>query len=253
MLLLHGFPETATTWTPTMAALANAGFRAVAPFMRGYHPTQIPDDGRYDSETLARDAAGLIPALGADRAIVVGHDWGALAAYGAATLAPEVVELLVALAIPHPASIRPGPRIAWGLRHFVTLRRSNAAAKVRANEFAYVDELYRRWSPAWRDLPPSESADVKVAFAQPGVVEAACGYYRAAGRPPETLRRRIQVPTIAFAGEHDIIAPRAYEKARHLFERSYEVVQIPGGHFMHREHPDVFHRELLRVLAERGA
>jgi len=58
------------------------------------------------------------------------------------------------------------------------------------------------------------------------------------------------VPTVAFAGEHDMIAPRVYEKARHKFEASYEVVQVPGGHFMHREHPDHFIPELVRVLRE---
>jgi pimeloyl-ACP methyl ester carboxylesterase len=251
VLLLHGFPDTAHTWDAAMAALAAAGFRAVAPCMRGYHPTEIPADGRYDTDTLGRDVIALIEALGAERAIVVGHDWGASAAYSAAALAPERVRLLAALAVPHPRSLRPGPRLAWAMRHFLALRGARAGARVRANDFAYVDELWRRWSPAWRALPPAETAHVKAAFAQPGCAEAACAYYAAVGpRLPNSHRLQIAVPTIAFAGEDDVIAPRAYEKARHCFDSSYEVVIVPGGHFMHREHRETFAGELVRAIRE---
>src|SRR5947209_9869516 len=86
VLLLHGFPDTAHTWDEVRPALAGAGYRAVSPFMRGYFPTAIPADGKYDSETLGRDALALIEALGEKQAVVVGHDWGASAAYAAAAL-----------------------------------------------------------------------------------------------------------------------------------------------------------------------
>src|SRR5437870_836166 len=91
VLLLHGFPDTPQTWDQVRPALAAAGFRAASPFMRGYAPSEIPADGRYDAETLGRDAVALIEALGAESAVVVGHDWGATAAYAAASLAPERV------------------------------------------------------------------------------------------------------------------------------------------------------------------
>src|SRR5437868_11697438 len=99
VVLVHGFPDTAHTWDRTMGALAGAGFRAVAPFTRGYHPTQIPSDGKYDIETLGRDLIALVDALGGN-AILVGHDWGAAASYAAAALAPEKLRMLVTLAIP---------------------------------------------------------------------------------------------------------------------------------------------------------
>lgn len=252
VLLLHGFPDTAHTWDRVLPALADAGYRAVAPFTRGYHPTEVPASGAYDVATLAGDVLALIDALGGEPAIVVGHDWGAVAAYGAATLAPDKVRLLVTLAIPHPAAIRPSLGLAWAARHFVTLRRRNAARTVRANDFAYVDELWRRWSPTWKNLPASETAHVKAAFREPGVVEAACAYYRALGRPPASMRARISVPTVAFAGEHDVIAPRAFEDARRYFTGSYDVVQVPGGHFPHREHPERVVPELVRAIVERA-
>jgi pimeloyl-ACP methyl ester carboxylesterase len=256
VVLLHGFPDTAHTWDRTMRELAQAGFRAVAPFMRGYYPTAVPEDRAYDPDTLGKDALAIIEALGEKSAIVVGHDWGAAAAYSAAALGPDRVRLLVTLAIPHPKALKPSPGLAWAMRHFLPLRRKSGPAKVRANDFAYVDELWRRWSPAWQTIPASETAKAKEAFAQPGCLEAACAYYAAVTPPrlPPSHKLQIKVPSVAFAGEHDgLMVPRKYEKARHCFEASYEVVQVPGGHFMHREHPEPFITELVRVLRDHDA
>ncbi len=249
VLLLHGFPDTAHTWDRVMGEIARAGFRAVAPFMRGYHPTAIPADGDYDGDTLGRDVLALIEALGENQAIVVGHDWGALAAYTAASLGPERVRMLITVGVPHPGAVLPTLKMLWSVRHFLVLRGKRGAEKVRANNHAYVDHLVRRWSPAWRDIPAEETARVKQAFAEPGVVEAACGYYAALKpRVPASLRAQINVPAVAFAGLHDNISARAYERARRRFAASYEVVHVPGGHFMHREHPTEFIAELLRLL-----
>jgi pimeloyl-ACP methyl ester carboxylesterase len=250
VLLVHGFPDTARTWDHARAALAAEGFRAVAVSTRGYAPTAIPDDGRYDPDTLGRDLVQLIPALGEERAVVVGHDWGASAAYSAATLAPERVRKLVTLAIPHPASLTPSPRLAWALRHFVDLRLPGAEARMRRDDFAHVDTLVRRWSPAW-DVPAGATDDVKEAFRQPGSLHAALAYYRQLGmRVPASQRERIAVPTVAFAGETDILPPEAYERARSRFTGPYAIVRMPGGHFMHREDPATFARELLQVLGQ---
>lgn len=249
VVLVHGFPDTAHTWDRALVELATVGYRAVAPFTRGYYPTAIPADARYDSETLGRDVISIIEALGESSAVVVGHDWGASAAYAAAALAPARVKQLVTFAIPHPRSIKPTPSLLWKVRHFFTLSRRNAAARVRANDFAMVDELWQRWSPAWEHIPADETAPAKAAFREPGSLEAALGYYRAL-RPqlPPALKKPISVPTVAFAGEHDTIAPRLYEKARGCFTSSYEVIQVPGGHFMHREHPDHVIPELVRAI-----
>jgi pimeloyl-ACP methyl ester carboxylesterase len=249
VLLVHGFPDTAHSWDFVRPALAAAGFRAVAPFTRGYSPTSIPADGDYNSDTLGRDVLALIRALGEESAVVVGHDWGASASYSAAGLDPSRIRRLVTLAIPHPASMVPTPRLLWSVRHFITLNLPGAADRLRANNFALVDELVQRWSPTWK-VPPGETAAVKRAFANPGCVEAALGYYGAL-RPwmPEGQRKRIPVPSVAFAGLHDNVDPSAYDHARSRYTGSYEVVRMPGGHFMHREHPEHFVRELLRVLA----
>lgn len=252
VVLLHGFPDTAYTWDRALAELARAGFRAVAPFLRGYHPSEIPPGGPFDSDTLARDALALIDALGGgERAVLVGHDWGASAAYSAGGLGADRLRLIITLAIPHPRSIQPTPANLWRLRHFFPLRRRGAAAKIRAGNYAYIDELWRRWSPAWRDLPASETAAVKQAFAHPGCLEAACAYYRSISpKLPAGHRVPIAVPTVAFGGDRDLVPARAFERARRCFTGPYEVVRVPGGHFMHREHPDVFATELVRVVRE---
>jgi pimeloyl-ACP methyl ester carboxylesterase len=252
VLLLHGFPDTAHTWDRTRPALAAAGFRAVSPFMRGYAPTAVPADGDYGADALARDAAALITALGEERAIVVGHDWGASAAYGVANLFPERVRFLVTLAIPHPASLIPTPWGLWRARHFFSLRRRNAAALMRANDFAHVDELVRRWSPAWK-VPPGETDAVKKVFAEPACLEAALGYYRALGPIlPRSQRDPIRMAAVAFAGATDgVLAPPAFERARRHYRDQYEVVTLPGGHFLHREHPDAFHAALVTRLPTR--
>jgi len=249
VLLVHGFPDTAHTWDEVRPALAAAGFRAVSPFTRGYHPTEVPADRAYDAETLGRDLVALAEALGDPSAIIVGHDWGASAAYAAAALSPERVRFLVTVAIPHPASLRPLPRILWGARHMLLFQSANAEVKVRANDFAYVDELVRRWSPAWK-VPEHETRAVKQAFGEPGCLQAALGYYRAITlRLPSRLRRPITVPSAVFCGADDpILKPADYERARRFYRAPHEVIRMPGGHFMHREHAARFIAELVRVL-----
>ncbi len=249
VLLLHGFPDTAHTWDRVMPAVSAAGFRAVAPFMRGYHPTAIPADGKYDGDTLGRDVLALIEALGEQQAIVVGHDWGALAAFTAASLGPEKVRKLITIGVPHPNAVLPTPTMLWSIRHFVALRAKGAADKIRAKNHAYIDELWRRWSPAWKSMSAEETAKVKETFDKPGVLEAACGYYAALKpRISAVLRSKIKVPAVAFAGLNDTFSASAYDRAGRAYAASYEVVKVPGGHFMHREHPAEFIAELTRVL-----
>ncbi|HEY4180119.1 MAG TPA: alpha/beta hydrolase [Kofleriaceae bacterium] len=254
VLLIHGFPDCAYSWDASMTALAADGYRCVAYFQRGYSPSEIPADGKYDVDTLAADALALIPALGAQTAVIVGHDWGAGAAYGAAALEPDRVKALVTLAIPHPGGVRFTPNLLWATRHFLTLNLPGAVKKLRADNFALIDHLWHRWDPGWKNIPASETAHAKEALRPAGHAEAAVGYYKTLRRwIPASHRLQIRVPTAAFAGTEDIVSTRVYEKSRKMFTAAYEVVQIPGGHFAHRQHPDVFIPELRRVVREKSA
>ena len=98
VLFLHGFPELARSWRHQLPALGGAGYRAVAPDMRGYGDTEMR--GPYDVGTLVRDVTGLIAALGRERAVVVGHDWGAMVANNAALLHPDRFAAVCTMSVP---------------------------------------------------------------------------------------------------------------------------------------------------------
>ena len=122
-LCLHGFPDSAHTWRHLLPMLAEAGFRAVAPFMRGYAPSSVPPDGRYQTGVLAADALALHDALGAEQqAVIIGHDWGAVATFYGHGAADGCIGLEVAkgAAADIPAE---GSEVAIfdGLGHFLHL------------------------------------------------------------------------------------------------------------------------------------
>lgn len=248
VLLLHGFPDTAHTWDAVRPAITARGFRAVCPFMRGYHPTAIPERDA-TQETLARDVLALIEALGEESAILIGHDWGATAAYGATALEPRRVRKLITLAIPHPVTLRPTPSKVWGVRHFLFYKLPGAPARFARNEFAALPEIYRRWSPAW-DPPPEELASVRECFSHPESLNAAFGYYRAFSPGGMAfMRKPIGVPAVVFSGEQDGVATREdFEHAASMFSAGYAIESMPSGHFLHREHPDAFRERLLAHL-----
>jgi pimeloyl-ACP methyl ester carboxylesterase len=245
VLMLHGFPDTAHTWDDLRPRIAANGYRAVSPFMRGYHPSAIP--GRdTDQETLARDPLALIEALGARDAIVIGHDWGASAAYGAAALGPDQVTKLFVTGIPHPAALKPSLKKLWGARHFAAYKLPGAPGRFARNDFAALPAIYRRWSPTWS--PDAEEFDaVRACFSNRASLNAAFGYYRKLSPiPSASLRTRITVPVVAFAGLDDpIVEPSDYRGAARMFESEYIVEEVRGGHFMHREYPEAFAERLL--------
>jgi pimeloyl-ACP methyl ester carboxylesterase len=248
VLLLHGFPDTAHTWDYLRPRIAAKGYRAVSPYMRGYDPSGIPDRDP-DQETLARDPLALIEALGAPEGIVIGHDWGASAAYGAAALGPDRVKKLFVIGIPHPAALKPTLRKVWGVRHFAAYKLPGAPNSFARNDFAALPAIYRRWSPTWSP-DSSEFEDVRASFANPASLNAAFGYYRKLSPVPSaSLKARITVPTVVFAGLDDPVAePSDYRGAARMFESDYVVEEVRGGHFMHREHPEEFTDRLLTYL-----
>ena len=249
VLLMHGFPDTAHTWDDILPRIAAKGYRAVAPFTRGYHPTEVPLQDA-DAKTLGQDVTALIDALGGgDPAIVIAHDWGASAAYTAASLAPEKISKLFLLAIPHPAAIKPSLGLLWSVRHFFAYKLPGAPARFAKDDFAALEEIYARWSPAWTP-DKSEFDAARASFSNRASLEAAFGYYRQLSlKIPKYLFNKIDIPTVCFSGTDDpAVTTRDYEKARRMFTSDYTVEEMGGGHFLHREHPEKFAELLLKHL-----
>jgi pimeloyl-ACP methyl ester carboxylesterase len=263
VLCLHGFPDNAYTYTELLPALADAGFRGVAPFMRGYAPTSPAPDGRYQSVLLAQDAIGLITALGAERARLVGHDWGAAATYGAAALAAERIERIVTIGAAHPAAVRGSLSASYerhkGIWHAYFFQMPFAEQVVAADDFAFLERWWRDASPEYDPSPVIER--VKETFRQPGVVKAALDYYRhsfhPANRDPalQALQDRASsaptpVPTLALHGTRDRPGRlETFEGMDDLFAAGVEKVVFPGaGHFVHVERPREVNQRIVEFL-----
>lgn len=238
VVLLHGFPDTATSWDLHRARLAQAGFRVVAPYLRGYDPSGVPQADT-TAEDLGRDVLGLLDHFGVQTARIAGHDWGALGAHAAVALAEERFSHLLTLAIPHPAAFQPTLAEAWRARHFAAYKFPGAHTRFAAKDFAGLWEIVARWSPTWQ-VPEGEFVDLIRCFSNPAALNAAFGYYRAVQlKPPRFLGKKLGLPTLAIGGTHDGAAPvRAFEAVRRKYLGSYTVEMLPCGHFPHRECPE---------------
>lgn len=265
VLCLHGFPDHARSFRHQLPALAAAGYRAVAPFMRGYAPTDASPTGCYQTAALAQDVVGLIDALGAETATVIGHDWGAVAAFGAAQLAPAKITRLITLSVPHVAPLfqafitNPAQqRRSWYLFFF---QQALADAAVAHDDFAFLEHIWQEWSPGWQ-YPPEEMAALKQTFSKPGVVQAALGYYRSLFNPAlhdpalasiqaELFTKPIGVPTLYFHGARDgCIGVELVKDMDNMFVGGLKKIVVQNaGHFVHQEAADEVNREILKWLA----
>lgn len=260
IVLFHGFPDTPQSYGTIARALNAEGYRTIVPYLRGYHPDTIAPERGYDALSLAEDAIGLLDALELESATLVGHDWGATLLYGAAALAPDRVEAIVPIAIPHPRTLKPKNALQTvGMlvmaRHFLYFQMPWCEAGTRRNDFAYIERLYRRWSPNWKGAERDAAvARAKEAFSNPEVLTAAIDYYRAmfakTDRPLARLAGPLNTRGLMVAGANDFggrLGP--YKKSQAMFEQGAEILVIPeAGHWPHREDEPKFIDALLRFL-----
>jgi pimeloyl-ACP methyl ester carboxylesterase len=208
VVLLHGFPEFWYEWRHQIPALAAAGFRVVAPDMRGYNLSDKPEGvERYRVELLVEDVAGLVRHLGAERAHVVGHDWGGIVAWYFAMLRPELLDRLVVLNAPHPAAfareiVKPDQMLRSAYAGFFQLPAVPELA-LRAGDFALLERVLRTEPARPGAFTDADVERYKEAFAQPGALTASLNYYRAFARRDKPAVRAIAAPTLLVWGEKD--------------------------------------------------
>jgi pimeloyl-ACP methyl ester carboxylesterase len=258
VLLLHGFPQFWYQWRHQVPALVEAGFRVVAPDMRGYNLSDKPLGVRaYRVELLARDVERLILACGEGTAHMVGHDWGAIAAWIAAMRYPERVERLAILNVPHPA------RFLDGLLSPMQLLRSSymfffqiprlPEEVIRAGDFALLRSALGR-DPVRPGALTAEDIERYIqAIARPGALTATINYYRALLRypgEPRALLQRVEAPVLVIWGERDrFLSRRLAEPPRLWVPNLLGVKRLPdASHWVVEDRPLEVNTLLLDFL-----
>jgi pimeloyl-ACP methyl ester carboxylesterase len=257
VLLLHGFPEFWWSWRHQLVALGDAGFHAVAPDLRGYGATDKPPRG-YDAYTLSADVAGLVRALGARDAYVVGHDWGGVLAWSTATLHPRTVNRLAVLGSPHPLRLGQAlrtDRAQQRLSSYMAFFQTPKVPERRLQQGELVAELLARWGgPGFPDAETESRC--REAMAIPAVAHCALEYYRwslrsrlrpSGQRWTRLLEDGVQVPVLQLHGATDgCVRPEAVHGSGAWARGGYELQVLDGvGHFLHQEAPDLVSTLLL--------
>ncbi|HEY1652700.1 MAG TPA: alpha/beta hydrolase [Acidimicrobiales bacterium] len=263
-LCLHGFPDTAHTWRYLLPDLAAAGFRAVAPFLRGYAPSAVPADGHYQIGALVRDANALHEALGGTSdAVIIGHDWGALATYGTVAHEPDRWRRAVTAAVPPTLSIGMNLltyaqlRSSWYMFFFLS---AMAESALSLEDYSFIDHLWQDWSPgydgAW------DVAKVKESIGDPEHIVAAISYYRAMFDPtrqaPELADEQAAAlmptpkPTLYLHGREDgcMLLSSIGSPLDFMAEGSELEIVDDVGHFLHVERPEVVNRRIVEFLSK---
>jgi len=257
VVCLHGFPDHAESFAPLLTRLGEAGYHAVAPWMRGYAPSTL--SGPFHGEQLADDALAIARGLaGGRRFALVGHDWGALAVWSACARSPDDLACAITMAVPHPIATA-----QHLVRHSSQLRRSWYIFFFQAprlpewtlarRDFALVDRLWRDWSPGFALAEEARRRlHACLAASLPGPIE----YYRAIPRQLVALRGgrsgratgagaaiwrgRIATPVMHLHGADDgCIEPAATTRQARFLKGPFrcEIVDR-AGHFLHLERPD---------------
>jgi pimeloyl-ACP methyl ester carboxylesterase len=261
VVLLHGFPECAHCWRHQLTALAEAGFHAVAPNLRGYgHSDKPAGVAAYSADRVALDVVQLVGQLGASTAHVVGHDWGGTVAWTLAMNHPGVLDRLVIAHSPHPenmlAALRTWRQLrkSWYMGFFQLPWLPERLLGAR-NQRALVDSLRRDHPDAF---PEAELAPYREGWSQPYALTAMLNYYRALLRrtpsQAEAAIRRVDAPTLVIWGTPDpfLGTELAVPGLDLLPDQRLELVE-GAGHFVQSTAPEQVSALLARFLAPEPA
>jgi pimeloyl-ACP methyl ester carboxylesterase len=238
VVLLHGFPDSHSLWRHQVEALVNAGYRVIAPDLRGFGESSKPAEvERYGILDIVGDVLGILDSLGVPRAHVVGHDWGAALAWAMAAFVPDRVDRLVALSVGHPSAFRDAGFAQREKSWYMLLFQFEGIAEewLSANDFANMR--------AWSAHPHIDQ--VVTDLARPGALTAALNWYRANLHPrtwiePPIVFPQIQSPTMGVWSSGDFALDEAGMLGSHRFIDvlwRYERLEGPG-HWMQLEAPD---------------
>ncbi len=253
VLLLHGFPDSSHLWRHQVPALVGAGFRAIAPDLRGFGQSDKPQavEG-YALPTLLSDVTGMLDALGVERVHVVGHDWGAVMAWMMAIFVPQRVDRLVVLSVGHPAVFGQLPVEQREKSWYMLLFQFQGIAEelLQADHWRLLCDLLRGQGDFERYVED---------LARPGALTAALNWYRAnvapgsqlappAGFPP------VQAPTLGLwsSGDNHLIEEGMTRSGAHV-AGLWRYARIDGaGHWIPVDAPDRLNNLLLGFLTAEG-
>ncbi|WP_176045606.1 alpha/beta hydrolase [Burkholderia sp. BCC1644] len=262
----HGFPDHADSFLPLATELAEAGFTAVAPYLRGYAPSSSAPSDQYHTCYMAHDLSALMDALGFDNAILVGHDWGAQASIAAAILFPERITKLVALGWSRPdAAQRLHYDYLKGIWHTFFFQSPSAERVLAHDDFAFIEAWWRDASRNW-DVPRETIESIKATFRRPGVLEAALAQYRCRHvelRDPERRDQQariaagpVTVPTLLMHGTHDRegrLDAFVGDGVPEYFSAALTREVVEGtGHFLHLEKAAEVNRAIVDFILARS-
>lgn len=257
VVLLHGFPEFWYGWRNQIPVLSKQ-YRVVAPDMRGYNLSEKPPKvSDYKIEILAKDIADLIKVLGAEKAIVVGHDWGAAVAWAVAGFHPEVVKKLAILNVPHPGEMKrafEGFNLAqWRKSWYIFFFQLPFIPEKIVGTERFFRKTFESMSMNQHAFTEDDVQKYTEAFAQPGAVKATIAYYRAAFRNIFSTPSlpKIKAPVLMLWGEHDLaLGKELTYRTKEYCENTCEIKYDPtSGHFVQHDNPDWVNEELLKFFA----
>ena len=252
VVLLHGFPELAFSWRHQLPALAAAGYRAIAPDLRGYGGSDKPGAVKaYAIGELTADVTGLLDALGLEQAMFVGHDWGGSVAWNVAMRKPEITELLIVCNLPHPAGI--AREVATNPEQKKNSEYAFNFQKPDAHKVISLERLTQ-----WVTDPAARPRYLE-AF-QRSDVEAMLNYYKANYPKPDTppppadfTFPKVKAPVLMFHGlEDQALLPGALNGTWQWVEKDLTIMTIPGAsHFVQQDAADMVSDTMVDWLARR--